>query len=43
MIDLADAVVIVHPLLATVPQHELVGALAPAAWTPTTSDSAKRC
>jgi hypothetical protein len=36
MIDLADAVVIVHPLLATVPQHELVGALAPAAWTPTT-------
>lgn len=36
MIDLADAVVIVHPLLATVPEHELVGALAPATWTPTT-------
>lgn len=36
MIDLVDAVVIVHPLLATVPEHELVGALAPAAWMPTT-------
>lgn len=36
MIDLADAVVIVHPLLATVSEHEFVGALAPAAWTPTT-------
>ena len=36
MIDLADAVVIVHPLLATVPEQELVGALAPAVWTPTT-------
>jgi len=36
MIDLADAVVIVHPLLATVPEQELVGALAPAGWTPTT-------
>lgn len=31
MIDLADAVVIVHPCLAVVPEHEMVKALAPAA------------
>jgi hypothetical protein len=36
MIDLVDAVVIIHPLLASVPEQELVGSLEPATWTPTT-------
>ncbi len=36
MIDLADAVVIVHPLLAPVPDSAMAEALSPAAWTAST-------